>query len=124
MSRQLYLVSTVAFWTIVLGFALASNLWNPSADGAAKAREKVISAAELSRHSTPQDCWMAIRGSVYDLGAYLPDHPSRPDVIVPWCGRDATAAYETKTKGRPHSPYADKLLAQYLIGRFAGTPGS
>ncbi len=66
---------------------------------------------------------MAIRGSVYDLATYLPSHPSRPQAIEPWCGKDATDAYNTKTKGRQHSNRADILLLKYRIGRFVpGTP--
>jgi hypothetical protein len=33
---------------------------------------------------------MDIRGSDYDLAPDLPSHPSRPQVIEPWCGKDAT----------------------------------
>ena len=62
---------------------------------------------------------MAIRGAVYDFGAYVPEHPTRPDIITAWCGKEATEAYNTKTKGRPHSPYADELLAKYRIGTLA-----
>ena len=62
---------------------------------------------------------MAIRGGVYDLSAYLPEHPSRPELVLPWCGKEATEAYNTKTKGRPHSPYSDELLNKYRIGKFA-----
>ena len=61
---------------------------------------------------------MAIRGGVYDLSTYLPEHPSRPELVLPWCGKEATEAYNTKTKGRPHAPYTDELLAKYKIGKF------
>jgi hypothetical protein len=53
---------------------------------------------------------------VYDFGVYIPEHRTRPDVITAWCGKEATEAYNTKTKGRPHSLYADALLAKYRIG--------
>jgi cytochrome b involved in lipid metabolism len=53
---------------------------------------------------------------VYDFTAYLPGHPADPAVIQPWCGKDASEAYRTKTRGRPHSPYADTLLPRYRIG--------
>ncbi|MCK7475141.1 MAG: hypothetical protein MZV49_20135 [Rhodopseudomonas palustris] len=76
-------------------------------------------AAELAQHATPQSCWMAINGAVYDITAYLPDHPSRPQIIEAWCGKEASDAYATKTRGRPHSREADQLLPKYRIGRFA-----
>jgi cytochrome b involved in lipid metabolism len=118
MMRTLYIVATSLFWTIVVAF-WAAGTWAPrTGQPAAPSADRAISAAELSRHARPETCWMAIRGNVYDLAAYLPDHPTRPQVIEPWCGKEATEAYNTKTKARSHSKEADELLAQYRIGRF------
>ena len=117
--RRLYLSATLIFWLLVSAF-WAGSVWLPRSDeGVADAPERVISTAELARHALAEDCWMAIRGQVHDLGAYLPEHPSRPDIVLPWCGKEATEAYDTKTKGRPHSAYADELLARYRIGILA-----
>ena len=117
--RRLYLSATLIFWLLVLAF-WAGSVWLPRRDGGvADAPERVISTAELARHALAEDCWMAIRGQVHDLGAYLPEHPSRPDVVLPWCGKEATEAYETKTRGRRHSAAADAMLASYRIGILA-----
>ena len=119
MIRNLYIAVTVLFWLIVLGFRLGSICSPQAAQPTTDAMGRVISASELARHANAEDCWMAIRGSVYDLTSYLPDHPSTPDIIERWCGKEATAAYNTKTKGRPHSPAADALLAKYRLGQFS-----
>ena len=117
--RQLYLFATISFW-LLIALAWASSVWTPVAEEASTASPKrVILEEELAKHARPEDCWMAIHGSVYDLTAYLPEHPSRPGIVEPWCGKEATEAYDTKTKGRRHSANADKLLAQYRIGTFA-----
>ena len=117
--RRLYLFTTLIFWLLVSAF-WASSLWLPPAEeGVAVAAEKVIARSELAKHALPDNCWMAIRGTVYDLSAYLPRHPSPPELVLPWCGKEATEAYDTKTKGRPHSSYADELLAKYRIGILA-----
>ena len=117
--RRLYLFTTLIFWLLVSAF-WASSLWLPPAEeGVAAAAEKVIARSELAKHALPDNCWMAIRGTVYDLSAYLPRHPSPPELVLPWCGKEATEAYDTKTKGRPHSSYADELLAKYRIGILA-----
>ena len=117
--RRLYICATAVFWLLVATVAIVGN-WSPAADPAsAPAPERLIPVAELAKHALPNDCWMAIRGGVHDVSAYLPEHPSRPSVVVPWCGREATEAYETKTRGRPHSAQADELLARYRIGRLA-----
>ncbi len=36
---------------------------------------KRITAAELSRHNNASDCWVAIKGKVYDVTAFLYEHP-------------------------------------------------
>ena len=119
--RKLFLVATSLFWAAVMAFAVAGTSTPPAASSAkspaaAKPSEKRIALAEVARHAAEADCWMAINGVVYDLTAYLPEHPSRPSIVLPWCGKEATEAYKTKTKGRPHSPEADQLLPNYRIG--------
>lgn len=59
---------------------------------------------------------MVIGGQMYDFTAYLPKHSAHPSAFLPWCGKETTEAYKTKTNGRPHSPYADQLLPKYRIG--------
>jgi cytochrome b involved in lipid metabolism len=116
MMRIVYFSATLSFWLAVASFWIAA-IWFPETEkSAAIAADKIISPAELARHALPSDCWMAIRGNVYDLTSYLPNHPSPPNIVLPWCGKDATEAYNTKAKRRPHSPYADELLAKYRIG--------
>lgn len=61
---------------------------------------------------------MIIREKVYNFTSYLPNHPGGLEKIVPYCGKDATMAFETKDKNpvKPHSKYAESLLNQYYIG--------
>lgn len=115
MSRTLFIFSTTLFWVVIVGLGVTSLGWTGT-PVAAQAKERIIAPAELAKHAAPENCWMAIRGAVYDLSAYLPDHPSRPDIVLPWCGKEATEAYNTKMKGRPHSKSADELLVKYRIG--------
>lgn len=117
--RRLYLSATLIFWLLVTAFWVGS-LWLPPAEkNAAITVDKSIPLTELAKHQIPENCWVAIRGNVYDLSAYLPEHPSQPDILMPWCGKEATEAYNTKTKGRPHSIYADELLVKFRIGVLA-----
>jgi len=114
--RLTFLISTFAFWGFVAALALGAATAPSIAP--AESTGRVISPEELAKHARPDDCWMAIGGGVYDITKYLPEHPSRPEIIEPWCGKEATRAYETKTKGRKHSEAADKLLPAYRIGTF------
>lgn len=124
MSRKLFILSTLLFWLTVIGLAITAASWPvkevdsvpDTVPVSASASVGTISLAELSQHATPEDCWMAIRGSIYDLSSYLPEHPSRPSIVLPWCGKEATEAYETKMKGRQHSNSANELLEKYRLG--------
>ncbi len=113
--RRLFLSATVLFWLAVSGAWLGARLQPPLAPPAAPAEAR-YTLDEIARHDRAEDCWMAIDGVVYELTAYLPEHPSSLRVIAEWCGREASEAYHTKTRGRPHSPYADSLLPAWRIG--------
>jgi len=75
------------------------------------------SLEEVATHGSEDDCWMAIDGRVYDVTDYIPDHPNL-DPILAGCGLEATELYDTRPmgSGTPHSPRADQLLEDYLIG--------
>lgn len=51
-----------------------------------------IDAVELSRHSTREDCWLAINGLVFDVTEYIERHPGG-DQILRGAGRDATRLF-------------------------------
>ncbi len=114
--RKLYIGSTAAFWVIVGALWLASILAPNTQAQNPSAAHKGYSLKDIASHNTAGDCWMAIHGQVYDVTTYLPDHPSRPEVIERLCGKEASEAYDTKTKGRRHSQEADRQLESYLIG--------
>ncbi|GAB3543087.1 hypothetical protein GCM10027343_16140 [Noviherbaspirillum agri] len=119
--KKLFIFSTALFWLAVLGiWAGSGQVADTTAQAPKPAAEKRISLAEVARHASPDDCWMAINGAVYDITPYLPEHPSNPKIIQPWCGEEASEAYRTKTKGRSHSPEADALLARFRIGLAEG----
>lgn len=52
-----------------------------------------ITAADVSLHSTPADCWTIIDGSVYDMTPFLNRHPGGSAAIAGLCGRDGTAGF-------------------------------
>lgn len=117
--RKFYIISTASFWGVIAALWL-NGLFAPETL-AERGAEKRYTLSEVARHASPGDCWMAIHGKVYDLTPYLPDHPSRPDVIETWCGKEASNAYDTKTRGRRHSEAADHLLESFAIGALKDT---
>jgi len=77
--------------------------------------EKQFSLAEIARHSTKEDCWIAVKGVVYDATPYLEEHPGGASSILIAAGTDATEDFEAL-----HSEKAWKLLEKYRIGTLQG----
>lgn len=103
----------IAFWTSVLTI-LTLHLLLPVAI-AAKA-ETTYTLEQVAEHDQVDNCWMVIHGNVYDFSSYIPSHPTPPDVMTPWCGKEATEGMKTKGYGRDHSSAAWEMMAPYLIG--------
>jgi Cytochrome b5-like Heme/Steroid binding domain len=117
MMRGLYVLATLAFWVAI------AMLWNGARDAGRSAPAAVAGSAvprytlqDVATHDREDDCWMAIDGAVHDVSAYVPQHPARREVITEWCGREASQAYATKGRDRPHSAEASRRLRQYRIG--------
>jgi len=51
---------------------------------------KTFTWEELSKHNTPDDAYVAVRGSVYDITNFINRHPGGEDVLLMVAGKDAT----------------------------------
>jgi len=58
---------------------------------------------------------MILGSKVYDVTSYLPYHPGGINTILPYCGKDAAAAFAAVG----HSSYAQQLLVPYYIGEIS-----
>ena len=45
-----------------------------------------VTRTQLASHKTQADCWIAYKGVVYDITAWLPRHPGSAAAIAPYCG--------------------------------------
>jgi len=70
-----------------------------------------ITWEELAKHNTEKDCWIAIRGKVYNVTEWLNKHPGGKDNLLLNGGRDATQLYECY-----HMFHVNDLLPKYCIG--------
>jgi cytochrome b involved in lipid metabolism len=73
-----------------------------------------ITIEEVAMHNTPQDCYIAVSGKVYDVTKYINSHPGGNEILR-GCGKDATNLFV----GKPHSDSAVNILKSYYIGDLA-----
>lgn len=97
--------------------------WGSLGLGLAKATE--LSVADVAKHNTPQDCYMAINGRVYDITSYFGSHPGGDFYLQKSCGSDATKAFASKGgQGMDHSRFAYDLLKNYYVSDLAANSSS
>lgn len=75
-----------------------------------------VSKAELAKHASEDDCWIAVDGSVYDVTAFLSEHPGGGEPIMDCAGKDCTRQFAEIG----HSDGALELREKYFIGRLEG----
>lgn len=124
-------------WTIAVGHSGAEAAWGgvvqgPASDtgtsgtGATAPSESAAPSPsetaatytldDLAAHATPTDCWTAIDGNVYDLTAWIDQHPGGAQVIIGLCGTDGSAGFRQQ-HGTQTEPNA--ILGEYAIGALA-----
>lgn len=69
--------------------------------------------SEVSKHADAQSCWTVIGANVYDLTAWINEHPGGPENILSICGADGTAAFEGQHGGQ-RKP--ERILENYILG--------
>ena len=78
--------------------------------------------AGIAGHNTTSDCWIIISSKIYNVTSYLVQHPGGVDAIAPYCGKEATQAFQSKGgRGGDHSSSAYRLLEQFSIGDSASS---
>uniref|UniRef100_A0ACD5ZH32 Uncharacterized protein n=1 Tax=Avena sativa TaxID=4498 RepID=A0ACD5ZH32_AVESA len=73
---------------------------------------KVYAFEEVRKHSDRKDCWLIMHGKVYDVTAFMEEHPGGDEVLLACTGKDATADFEDIG----HSESAKEMMPQYCIG--------
>ncbi len=75
-----------------------------------------FTAAQVATHASVSSCYSIVNGAVYDLTAWIGQHPGGQSAIKRMCGMDASAAFNGQHGGaaRPASE-----LAGFKIGTLA-----
>lgn len=74
--------------------------------------------AEVMQHNSAEDCWMILRGKVYNITPYLRYHPGGVNTLLKAAGSDGTALFD---KFHPWVN-ADGILEACCVGRLAISP--
>jgi cytochrome b involved in lipid metabolism len=71
---------------------------------------------QVQAHASPEDCWAAINGSVYNLTSWIERHPGGSRSIESLCGTDGSARFQQK---HGKSSAAQAALVLLKIGDLA-----
>jgi len=100
------LLDCVVFGRVAGGAVAASLLRGMLSRAPASSGSLAISAEQVGGHSKEGDCWVILNGKVYDVTAFLPDHPGGKKAILAYAGKDASEEFNAL-----HNP---NVLVKYL----------
>jgi cytochrome b involved in lipid metabolism len=98
--------------------AAPSNNNTSGSSSSSSSASTTYTLADVAKHSTGSDCWMAIEGRVYDVTAFISRHPGGNEILR-GCGKDATQLFETQGGEGSHSSTAREILNGLQIGTLA-----
>uniref|UniRef100_UPI00398E52EA cytochrome b5 reductase 4 isoform X1 n=2 Tax=Pristiophorus japonicus TaxID=55135 RepID=UPI00398E52EA len=79
-----------------------------------------VTEEELAKHNKKTDCWMCIRGMVYNVTPYLEYHPGGEEELMRGAGADGTELFD-----QIHSwVNSESMLKECLVGRMTSKPTS
>ncbi|KAL5285812.1 CYB5A.2 family protein [Megaselia abdita] len=74
--------------------------------------DKVYTLAEVAKNNTNKNCWLVIHNNIYDVTAFLNEHPGGEEVLIEQAGKDATEHFEDVG----HSTDARDMMKKFKIG--------
>ncbi|NXD26104.1 NB5R4 reductase, partial [Spelaeornis formosus] len=83
-----------------------------------KGRLVEVTEDELSKHNRREDCWICIRGFVYNVTPYMEYHPGGEDELMKAAGTDGTDLFDQVHRWVNY----ESMLKECLVGRMAVKP--
>lgn len=77
---------------------------------------------EIKKHNKENDAWVVMDGAVFNVSAFMRDHPGGSSIVLPHLGGDIGDVFEDDDI-HVHSDSAHNILLQYKIGLVAGEWG-
>jgi len=75
---------------------------------------KKYTMKQVRRHGTAADCWTVVGKSVYNVTAWIPQHPGGQATIIAMCGTNGTTLFRSK---HGSSSSAKATLAGFKVGK-------
>ncbi|HZJ18575.1 MAG TPA: cytochrome b5-like heme/steroid binding domain-containing protein [Patescibacteria group bacterium] len=129
MKRKYITWTLVSFWLFVVIIFILSLIFTGSVGNISTSNNGnsgtlmsvKLTAEEIIKHNVSSDCWLIINNKVYDVTSFLLSHPGGEGLITPFCGKEATRAFDTREGTGSHSGNAASLLTNYYIGNLNQT---
>ncbi|XP_032131252.1 cytochrome b5 reductase 4 isoform X3 [Sapajus apella] len=83
-----------------------------------KGRLIEVTEEELKKHNKKDDCWICIRGFVYNVSPYMEYHPGGEDELMRAAGSDGTELFDQVHRWVNY----ESMLKECLVGRMAVKP--
>uniref|UniRef100_A0A8C7AB11 Cytochrome b5 reductase 4 n=1 Tax=Neovison vison TaxID=452646 RepID=A0A8C7AB11_NEOVI len=83
-----------------------------------KGRLIEVTEEELKKHNKKDDCWICIRGFVYNVSPYMEYHPGGEDELMRAAGSDGTDLFDQVHRWVNY----ESMLKECLVGRMAIKP--
>ncbi|NXP56358.1 NB5R4 reductase, partial [Heliornis fulica] len=83
-----------------------------------KGRLMEVTEDELAKHNKKEDCWICIRGFVYNVTPYMEYHPGGEDELMKAAGTDGTDLFDQVHRWVNY----ESMLKECLVGRMAVKP--
>ncbi|XP_055458469.1 cytochrome b5 reductase 4 [Psammomys obesus] len=77
-----------------------------------------VTEEELKKHNKKDDCWICIRGLVYNVSSYMEYHPGGEDELMRAAGTDGTDLFNEVHRWVNY----ESMLKECLVGRMAMKP--
>ncbi len=128
MKKTKNIIGILALAALVVGVIIVSlkapSVSAPSTDsgetatgnGTPTPAASVYTLADVAKHPDATSCWTTIDGRVYDLTAWVGQHPGGEGAILSICGHDGTSAFMGQ---HGDNRRANETLASFMIGTLA-----
>ncbi|XP_054250687.1 cytochrome b5 reductase 4 isoform X1 [Indicator indicator] len=83
-----------------------------------KGRLIEVTEDELAKHNKKEDCWICIRGFVYNVTPYMEYHPGGEDELMKAAGTDGTDLFDQVHRWVNY----ESMLKECLVGRMTVKP--